>query len=314
MDWAELAIQALGKLPTSSIAQVVREMRSRSKLRDDLNAIRELVGMGLMPAEYRGNVLDVSFADDVDSAAANETARLSSNLFSTLHKAESIQTSSELKAPGDEFMYRWVNDACNESNETLQEMWARVLVGEMGRPGAISKHTHSVIRELTPEIARRFQTLCSHVMCGTDGKSPIMVASLTPDAVMVDSRELLKTYGLTYAHFLELAEYRLLSIPLENSYAIPLSESETRGYQFLLADELWILGIPPVSGMDIVSLPGILLSSAGSELFPAIERFVPTEYMDAFEDYLKNKWQFTIKRAKWPLYPPDKFVPRPDSE
>ena len=311
MEWGSLAIQALGKLPISSVAQVIREMRSRGNLRQDLDAIRGLLDMGLMPTEYRGNALDAKFADDIDSATVSETVRLSTNLFNILHKAKSVQTASELTSPSDEFMYRWVNDACNESNETLQEMWARVLVGEMGRPGAVSKHTHSVIRELTPEIAKKFQILASLAMCSMDGKRPIMIASLTPTTVMTDSKDLLKNYGLNYAEFLDLAEFRLLSLPLENSYAIPLRESKPSGYQFLLGDEVWVLEIPPVSGMEYVSLPGILLSSAGREVFSVVERFVPSEYMDSLDDYFKTKWQFRLHRAKWPLYSPDKFVPKP---
>ena len=206
MDWSGLAIQALSKLPTSSFAQVFREARTRGNLREDLKAIRDLMDMGLVPAEYRGAAMDVKFADDVDSATAGETVRLTTNLLRILGKAKSVDTASELTSPSDEFKYRWVNDACNESDETLQGMWARVLTGEMARPGAISRHTHSVVRELTPDIAENFRTLCSYAMCSMDGKRPIMVASLTPTAVMTDSRNMLKNYGLDYSAFLELAE------------------------------------------------------------------------------------------------------------
>ena len=164
---------------------------------------------------------------------------LTTNLLRIVDKAKSVDTASELTPPTDEFMYRWVNDACNESDETLQEMWARVPTGEMARPGTISRHTHSVVRELTPDVAEKFRTLCSYAMRSMDGKRPIMVASLTPAAVMTDSRDTLKNYGLAYAAFLELAEYRLLRSPLENSYAIPVRESETIGFSFLLGDELW---------------------------------------------------------------------------
>ena len=310
MDWLELVIQALSKLPTSSIAQVLRVARTRGNLSEDLKAIRDLTDMGLIPAEYRGAVIDVKFADNVDSAAIGETGRLTTNLFRILDRAKSVKTTSELKQPGDEFMYRWVKDACNESNDTLQEMWARVLTGEMERPGKISRLTHSVVRELTPEVAEKFRTLCSYAMCTMDGKHPIMVASLTPDAVMTDSRDLLKNYGLDYSSFLEMVEYRLLSLPLENSYTLPVHETETKGFNFLLGDECWILGIPPVRGIGSVSFPGILFTSAGRQLFPVVERFLATEYMNALECYFKNTWHFSIERVKWPLYPPDKFVSR----
>ena len=167
-----------------------------------------------------------------------------------------------------------------------------------------------MVRELTPDIAQKFRTLCSYAMCSMDGKRPIMIASLTHPTAgrMTDSREeMLKNYGLDYSAFLELVEYRLLSLPFETSYAMPVRESEPSGYSFLLADEVWMLGIPAASGLDFISVPGIMFSSAGKELFSVVERFVPTEYMDALEDYFKNTWQFSVQRSKWPLYPPDKF-------
>ncbi len=314
MDWPELVIQALSKLPTSSFARVFREARTRGNLREDLKAIHGLMDMGLMPAEYRGTAMEVTFADDIDSAATRESARLTANLLNTLGKAKSLEVTSELTSPSDEFIHRWVNDACNESDETLQGMWARVLTGEMARPGAISRHTHSVVRELIPDIAQNFRTLCSYAMCSMDGKRPVMIASLTPTAVMTDSRDMLKNYGLAYSAFLELVEYRLLSSPPETSYAMPVRESETSGYSFLLADEVWVLSIPAASGLDFVSVPGIMFSSAGKELFSVVERFVPTEYMAALEDYFKNTWRFAVQRSKWPLYPPDKFGPRSNAE
>lgn len=310
MDWEALAIRALSKLPISSVAQVFEEARTRGNLHEDVKAIRDLVDMGLVPAEFQGTVMNAKFKDDFDSATASETARLVANLLGILDKAKSVDTASELAAPSDEFMYRWVHDACNESDETLQDMWARVLTGEMARSGAISRHTHAVVRELTPDVAGKFRTLCSYAMCSTDGKRPLGIACLTPTAVMTDSGDMFKNYGLHYGEFLDLAEYRLLSIPLDNSYTLPVDASGTRGYSFLLGDEVWVLGIPPANGMDSVSFPCIRFSSAGGELFPVVERFVPNDYMDALEDYFKNTWGFSVQRSMWPLYPPDKFAPR----
>ena len=315
MDWFSIATQALSKLPTSSVAQMLRELRLRGNQREDLRAISDLMQMGLPPAEYEGTAIHVRFADDVDQAAKNETVRLASNILRTLERAKAVDDPSKLKPPNDEFMHRWVNDACNESDETLQEMWARVLVGEMARPGSISRHTHSVVRELTPDVAEKFRTLCSYAICSMDGKRPIVVATLTTSTILGERGDSLKEHGLDYGAFIELADYRLVSLPLEGSYRIPVGESK-EGFSFLLGDELCILGIPPIgdTSLDSVAIPSIHFSSAGRDLFPVVERFAPTKYAEALEDYLVNTWGFTFQRAKWPLYRPGKFRAKPESE
>ncbi len=314
MDWSTIAIQALSKLPTSSLAQMLREFRLRGNQREDLKAISDLMDMGVVPAEFLGTAIDVKFAGDVDLATTNEAVRLATNILRILGRAKAVDDPSELKPPNDEFMRRWVDDACNESDETLQEMWARVLVGEMARPGSISRHTHSVVRELTPAVAEKFRTLCSYAMCSMDGKRPIVVATLTTSTILGERGDSLKEHGLDYGAFLELTEYRLLSLPLENSYTIPVRESGAN-FSFLLGHELCIMGIPPVgdASIDSVSLPGILFSSAGRVLFPVVERFAPAKYANALENYLENTWGFTFQRTKWPLYPPDKFAAKPES-
>ena len=305
MDWSAIAVQALSKLPTSSIAQMLREVRLRGNQREDLRVISDLMDMGLVPAEYQGTAMHVRFAEDVDLATEKETARLATNIVRILDKAKALEEPSELKPPNDEFMRRWVDDASNESDETLQEMWARVLVGEMARPGSISRHTHSVVRELTPDVAEIFRTFCSYTMCSMDGKRPLVVATLATSTILGERGDSLKEHGLDYGAFIELAEYRLVSLPLEGSYRIPVRQSRT-DFSFLLGDELCILGIPPVmdTSLDSVAIPGIRFSSAGRDLFPVVERFAPTKYADALEDYLKNMWGIHVSACKVAALPP----------
>ena len=284
---------------------MLRELRLRGNQREDLKAISDLMHMGLPPAEYEGTAIHVRFADDVDLATKNEAVRLATNILRTLQRAEALNDPSELKPPNDEFMRRWVNDACNESDETLQGMWARVLVGEMARPGSISRHTHSVVRELTPDVAEKFRTLCSYAMCSMDGKRPIVVATLTTSTILGERGDSLKEHGLDYGAFIELAEYRLVSLPLEGSYRIPVGES-LRGFSFLLGDELCVLGIPSVgdTSLDSVAIPSVHFSSAGRDLFPVVERFAPTKYAEALEDYLSEHVGIHLPAGEMAALPP----------
>ena len=90
MDWSTIAIQALSKLPTSSLAQMLREFRLRGNQREDLKAISDLMDMGVVPAEFLGTAIDVKFAGDVDLATTNEAVRLATNILRILGRAKAV--------------------------------------------------------------------------------------------------------------------------------------------------------------------------------------------------------------------------------
>ena len=47
------------------------------------------------------------------------------------------------------------------SNERMQLIWAKILAGEIQRPGSFSRRTMSAVRNLSQEEAKIFQNLCS---------------------------------------------------------------------------------------------------------------------------------------------------------
>ena len=91
-----------------------------------------------------------------------------------------------------EFRRRWISEASNVSDETLQDLWARLLAGELESPGSVSNDTMSIARDMNKERAEEFQVLCSAALCGKDGTPAIVVGCGNPG-----SNSLL-LYGLSY--------------------------------------------------------------------------------------------------------------------
>ena len=95
------------------------------------------------------------------------------------------------------------------SDEHLQELWARVLVGEVTRPGSTSVRTLSILRNLDQSTAQIFKRFCSMAMSITFLPGRVLdhrVASLSGTA----SQNSLRGYGLSYDELNVLNEYGLV--------------------------------------------------------------------------------------------------------
>ena len=63
--------------------------------------------------------------------------------------------------PDPDWAARFFNDIQDVSSEEMQSLWAKVLAGEVERPGSTSIRTLSILRNLDQTAARLFGKLCS---------------------------------------------------------------------------------------------------------------------------------------------------------
>lgn len=78
-------------------------------------------------------------------------------------KQQASQVDEEKKFSIDWFV-RFFEDAGNISDEKMQELWAKVLAGEIKQPGSFSLRTLDVLRNLSSEEAETLQTLGSYAI------------------------------------------------------------------------------------------------------------------------------------------------------
>ena len=78
--------------------------------------------------------------------------------------------------PDHDWISRFFGDVRDVSNPALQSLYAKVLSGEIQRPGSFSLLALDVLKNLAPDTVRLFQTLCSACV------------SLTVDGIVRDSR------------------------------------------------------------------------------------------------------------------------------
>ena len=142
------------------------------------------------------------FAD----ANQEEIERLITNTVNAMVKANLIVDWErvDLGQFSPEFRRRWILEASNVSDETLQDLWARLLAGELESPGSVSNDTMSIARDLNKKRSEEFQTLCSAALCNSNGAPIIVVGCGKPGSTS------LEPYGLSYDVLMRLAHHRLI--------------------------------------------------------------------------------------------------------
>ena len=109
---------------------------------------------------------------------------------------------------------RFFNDIQDVSSEEMQQLWGRILAGEVERPGSISFRTMSILKNLDRGTARLFKRLCSARMTpqiglwggGVERAGDEFVLSLDGRATGNSVNE----YGLSYTVLNRLNEHGLV--------------------------------------------------------------------------------------------------------
>ena len=177
-------IRAMAPGLSAAFGTLLRGRQDRKNLEADRSVIDGMIQNGLTNFRYRGIAMEVeAFAD----AHQEEIERLVTNTVNAMLKADSLVDWSKVNLDqfNPEFRRRWVSEASNVSDETLQGLWARLLAGELESPGSVSNDTMSIARDLNKERAEEFQTLCSAALCNSDGTPAIVVGCGNPGSQFV---------------------------------------------------------------------------------------------------------------------------------
>ena len=163
----------------AALGTFVRSGQDRRNLEADRAFIERMLHDGVTNFRYHGIAMDFeTFAD----SHYEEIERQATNTINTMMKADSVVDWSKANPDqlNPEFRRRWIWDASNVSDETLQDLWARLLAGELESPGSVSNDTMSIASDMTKERAEEFQILCSAALCYPDGRPMIIVGCGKP--------------------------------------------------------------------------------------------------------------------------------------
>ena len=196
-------VRAMAPGVAAAFGALLRGGQDRKNLEADRAFVDGMLQAGQTNFRYCGVAIEYeAFA----GAHQEEVERLVTNTVNAMLKADSVLDWSKVNLDqfNPEFRRRWISEVSNVSDETLQDLWARLLAGELESPGSVSNDTMSIARDLNKERAKEFQTLCSATLCYSDGIPAIVVGCGNPGA------NSLEPYGLSYDVLMRLAHHRLI--------------------------------------------------------------------------------------------------------
>ena len=175
--------------------------------------------------------------------------------------------------PDHDWTARFFNEVQDVSSEEMQALWAKVLAGQVERPGSTSIRTLGILRNLEQSTASLFRLFCSAcVFLCPDGHELIdaRVPSLGGNA----AHNALKTHGFPFGALNRLNEHGLIISDYNSwsDYRITIGvkfagDDQLVRFPFRFQDRHWVL-VPdrPRDPDAAFKLSGVALTWAGWEL------------------------------------------------
>ena len=233
---------------------------------------------------------DIAIGERIEqSIQFRETKRLA-NLETIVRTAADELGDTEVpdEEPDHDWTARFFGYAQDVSTEELQDLWAKVLAGEVEKPGRTSLRTLSVLRDLDKTTAALFEKLCSIALFTIPRLNQVsggIVATLGADA----TGNALAVYGVDYHALSRLAEYGLVG-EFESARTHTIVGRLARGSavaRYRFAGSKWTLGpTKDLSDGDAIMLTGVLLTAAACELSYAVNTATNPAYATALGAHL----------------------------
>lgn len=165
---------------------------------------------------------EVTFGDLVEQRIQFQEQKRQSNIESVVQQAALELEDKEVQdhEVDHDWTARFFNDVQDVSSEEMQRLWAKILAGEVQRPGSTSLRAMNILKGLDRTTAILFRTLCSSRMTpliGLQGGNAIQVGTdIVPTLDGRATGNSLKEYGLSYESLNRLNEHGLI-VPEYNS-------------------------------------------------------------------------------------------------
>lgn len=201
--------------------------------------------------------------------------------------------------PDHDWTARFFNDVKDVSSEEMQLLWAKVLAGQVERPGNTSLRTLSILKNLDQSTAKLFKKLCSACVSlkskSGEGQYQLLDARV-PSLDGEPSQNVLSKYGLSFSvlnvlneHGLIISEYNSLH-PIYGNCILRRTSVENL-IPFTYQGQYWILSPTkdPINMDEEFRLSGVALTKSGMELSDIVDVEPMEEYTRDLEKFLEGK-------------------------
>ena len=227
-----------------------------------------------------------------------------SNIISVLNEAAEQLGDKEVPdhEPDHDWTARFFNEVQDVSSDDMRTLWAKILAGEVEKPGSTSARTLTILKDLDRKSARLFNTLCSLcVSIRPDGK--LVLDARVPSMGGQPAQNCLQKYGLNFHSLNILNEYGLIISDYNSFYGYDMSigiaaggsGEDTIRIPFTFQGRFWVLQpIEGFRGSGEFRVSGVALTQVGCELQRVIDPEPNQQFFqDLNEFFTKNKLRMT---------------------
>ena len=198
--------------------------------------------------------------------------------------------------PDHDWAARFFNDVQDVSSEEMQIVWAKILAGEVERPGSTTVRTLGMLRDMDRETARLFVTLCSAcTFWGViDGRGfrDARVISLGGEA----AANCLQEYELGFDELNRLNEHGLIISDYNSwwDYGVSVVPNPDEGRRpttaFRYQDQWWVLAPAESWAADKeLKIHGVALTVSGRELSTVVGLHPMPKYLEKLQAFYRGR-------------------------
>jgi hypothetical protein len=226
----------------------------------------------------------------IDTSSYEELAKRAGNrvAFQEVKKQQNIETvankTCDLLKNGEkvsdepvdqDWMTRFINSIEDISNDEMQNIWAKILAGEIKKPKTFSLRTLEAVKNLSSDEAKEFEKLSQYLL--TSSKNTFLP----------NDNKLLEKHGINYSTILKLEECGLIT----SNAMLAFECNNITNTEPLLIYNSHILII--IKGKDEkqnkISIPSYLLQSVGEQLFHIVKTKQNVTFAKDFAINLREK-------------------------
>jgi hypothetical protein len=228
-----------------------------------------------------------NLAEAVSKSDFSDSIRKEKNVAKSILIAEDILSQDQQEASDqsieDDWIYSWRESAGRVSSSELQDLWGRILAGEIKQPGSYSMRTLEFLKGLSKSEAELISKVAKFVI---------------GDRIYRKKDQFLEKEGIYFSELLFLQDIGILSgVEAVGINTIYKSISPEKYFRPLVASNKIML-IEHDNTSKTVNAEVYLLTQVGIEVLRLASFQVENEYLNSVaQDYVKKG--FKVKLADW---------------
>ena len=291
------AAQQLLKVVASGVGAVAGPMLKRWEARATADATRieakaKADSIGLIAAAHAEardslNAADTSirtkldFRENVRARVTFQEEKRQRNLESVVRRAADYLGGEEVQE--HEVDHDWTATFFSEvqdvSSEKMQDIWAKILAGEVGSPGTTSMRALSILKTLSQSDAELFQRTTRFILANFILKHDETTRSIPNFPV--------------YGEFMRLSHHGLFQL----GTALHMNYCNRSEYHFLEEDVVCRIFRDSNDVFDF-SIPSHILSPSGEEIYHVVKQHKSDEYIRGLARFLHGRCRAKLAYAR----------------